>query len=209
MTKLFLIRHGQTDWNHNLKYQGHADTSLSPMGEQQARLLARHLRDVPFTAIYASDLKRAFDTARIVAAAHNLPVQVVPQLREIKFGAWEGLTSEEIEAGWPDSIKRLYTEPDALSIPGGESFRQLRARATAAVHTLVQRHPHDTVAVVSHGGTIRTIICAALGIDLNHVWNIRQDNTAVNILEYFDDRVVLALLNDCHHLTDMCPRDNG
>lgn len=205
MTKLILVRHGQTEWNHNMKYQGHADTCLSPIGEQQARLLARRLQDVPFTAVYASDLKRAFDTAKIVAASHNLSVQVMPQLREIKFGDWEGLTSAEIEARWPDGLRRLYTEPETLIIPGGETFRQLRQRAVGAVHTLVQRHPHDTVVVVSHGGTIRTIICATLGISLNRVWNIRQDNTAVNILEYYDDRVVLALLNDCHHLTDMCP----
>lgn len=203
MTKLILVRHGQTVWNHEMKYQGHADIELSPIGRQQAARVARRLRDIPVTAVYTSDLKRAFDTARIIAAAHNLPVVAMPQLREIKFGDWEGLTSEEINCRWPDCIRRLYTEPETLTIPGGETFRQLKERAQQAVTTMVQRHPDETVVAVSHGGTIRTIICAALGVSLNRVWNIRQDNTAVNILEYYDDRVVVSLLNDCHHLTEM------
>ena len=205
MTKLILVRHGQTEWNHNLKYQGHSDTCLSAIGKQQARLLARRLQEVPFTAVYASDLQRAFDTAQIVAVSHNLAVQVMPQLREIKFGNWEGLTSAEIEARWPDGIRRLYTEPETLAIPGGETFLQVRERAVAAIQTLVQRHSQDTVVVVSHGGTIRTIICTALGMSLNQVWSIRQDNTAVNVLEFYEDHAVLTLLNDCHHLTDPCP----
>ena len=200
MTKVILVRHGQTLWNLEMKYQGHCDVALTEKGVEQAKLAAKRLAGEEISAVYASDLSRAFKTAECIAEKHNLLVTAIPSLREINFGEWEGLTFDKINNQWTEAMSKLFTHPDEIVIPGGETFREVKERATSALAKLVERHPHQTIVVVSHGGTIRTLLCAALNIHLNHLWNIKQDNTAINILEYYDDRVMVALVNDVHHL---------
>ena len=202
MTKVILIRHGESVWNKEMKYQGHADIALTDTGLWQAERLAARLAREQLTAVYASDLSRAFVTAEIVAAGHNMTVQSVPALREISFGEWEGLTYHSINEKWPDIMSNLYVCPDEVDIPGGETFRSLKDRAGQAIAELVRAHKDETIAVISHGGTIRTILCDVLHIHLNHVWNIRQDNTAMNIIEYYDHRTMVSLVNDTGHLRD-------
>lgn len=200
MTKLIIIRHGQTLWNLERKYQGHSDIALSDKGIKQAEAVAVRFAKEKIDAVYASDLSRAYKTAEYIAVRHNLKVHVTPELREIKFGEWEGLTYDQITARWPGMLGKLWTTPDELEIPGGESFHQLKERAYAAIQKIIKEHSGQTVAVVAHGGTIGTILCAVLDIHLNHVWSIKQDNTAVNIIEYYDGRPVITLLNCVRHL---------
>jgi len=200
MTKVILVRHGQTLWNLEMKYQGHCDVALTQKGVQQAMLAADRLAGEDICAVYASDLSRAFKTAECIAEKHNLPVNAIPGLREINFGEWEGLTFDKITSQWTEEMSKLFTHPDEIVIPGGETFREVKERATQALAKLVAEHPDQTIVVVSHGGTIRTVLCAVLNIHLNHLWNIKQDNTAINMLEYYDERVVVALVNDVHHL---------
>ncbi len=200
MTKVFLVRHGETIWNKELKYQGHTDVPLSDEGLRQAHLVAARLAGEKLAAVYASDLCRANVTAETIAARHSLPVTCLAELREVQFGDWEGLTYEGINERWPDEYVQLFHRTDEVRIPGGETFHEVKERAAGAVARIVARHPGEAIVIVSHGGTIRTIICAALGIHLNHVWDIRQDNTAVNVLEYHQQRTILTLLNDIHHL---------
>lgn len=205
MTRIILVRHGQTTWNLEMKYQGHTDIELSPLGLTQAKQVADRLAKENIAAVYASDLSRAFVTAQHIAAPHQLPVTQVPELREIKFGEWEGLTHEQIQAKWPELINRFFIHTDEIEIPGGESFRILKERASQAIDHLVAKHPGETIAVVSHGGTIRTILCAALNMHLNYVWGFRLDNTAVNIIEYQGERAIVTLVNDIHHLDEVNP----
>lgn len=200
MTKLILVRHGQTTWNKELKYQGHSDTPLSEEGVRQAELVAERLRHEKVDAVYASDLNRALVTAEKIARRHNLPVGVAADLREIKFGKWEGMKYKAISEGWPDEMEKLYKNPSTVQIPEGETFAELKERAMRGVANILRRHPEQTVVVVSHGGTIRTILCAVLAIHLDHVWDIKQDNTAVNIIEYHGKRGIVALVNDANHL---------
>lgn len=202
MTRVLLVRHGETAWNKELKYQGHTDTALTDAGLRQAELVAARLAAEPVAAVYASDLSRALITAENIAARHSLPVIALPELREIRFGHWEGLTYDGIIERWPEEYQQLYTRTDEVRIPGGETFRELKERAAGAVARLVEHHRGQTIALVSHGGTIRTIVCAALNIHLNHLWDIRQDNTAVNIIEYHKHRTIITLLNDTHHLRE-------
>lgn len=202
MTRLIVVRHGQTLWNLERKYQGHSDIALTDKGIKQAEAVAARLAEEKIDAVYASDLSRAFKTAACIADKHGLTVQVVPALREIKFGDWEGLTYEQISEQWPGLLGKLWTTPDELQIPGGESFQQLKERAYAAIEKIVAAHPDQTVIVVAHGGTIGTILCAMLDIHLNHVWSIRQDNTAVNIIEYYEGRPTITLLNCARHLEE-------
>jgi alpha-ribazole phosphatase len=203
MTKVILVRHGQTLWNLEMKYQGHCDVALTEKGIQQARLAANRLANEKISAVYASDLSRALTTATCIANKHNLQVTTVPEFREINFGQWEGLTYEKISSQCTEQMTTLFTHPDEVEIPGGESFKEVKERASIALDKLVSQHPAQTIVVVSHGGTIRTLLCAALNIHLNHLWNIKQDNTAINILEYHDNQVLVDLVNDSHHLSGL------
>jgi len=200
VTKVILVRHGQTFWNLELKYQGHSDIALTDLGISQAKQVAERLATENISAVYASDLSRAYHTAEFIAHKHKLTVIAMPEFREISFGEWEGLNYSKINDQWPEVMNKLFTHPDEIRIPGGETFRELKERSQSAIERLIAQHEDDTIVVVSHGGTIRTLLCAALDIHLNRVWNIKQDNTAVNIVEYYPDRTMVALVNDTHHL---------
>lgn len=202
MTRVILVRHGQTKWNVELKYQGHSEVELTLNGMEQAKLVAARLAIEPLAAVYSSDLGRARTTAEFIAQPHGLPVTTISDLREYHFGDWEGLTFQQISTRWPDISTNFFQNPDEVKIPGGETFRAVKARAEAAVKRLVLDHPDQTIVIVSHGGTIRTIICAALGLHLNRVWALKQDNTAVNVIEYRGEDAVVALMNDTHHLNE-------
>lgn len=200
MTKLIFIRHGQTEWNVLGRYQGQTDVALSPLGVEQAQKLAANFPVDKIEAVYASDLKRAMTTAKCVADRFRLPVTPCKSLRELNFGDWEGLTYDEIVAKWPEALSNFFQHPDILKIPNGESFPELRARALACVEKIVAKHPEETVAVVAHGAILRTILTAALHMDLKYVWTIRQFNTAVNIVTYTESGTTVELINGTGHL---------
>ena len=202
MTTIFFIRHGQTLWNKELKYQGHSDIALSAEGLQQAERVARRLRREPFTAIYSSDLSRAFITAEKVAEHHSLPVVAMPEFREVGFGEWEGLKYDQIYAGWSAEIDKFFRYPSQVEIPGGETFHAVKERTDRGLKQLCERHDGECIAVVTHGGAIRTILCSALGIPLDALWSFRQDNTAVNIVEYEERHNIIRLVNDVNHIYD-------
>lgn len=170
MTTIYLVRHGATEWNHNKRAQGHADIDLDAEGHKQAVGVAQELAHLPVDAVYASDLKRAVDTARPIAETHGLQVEIDRDLREIDQGDWTGLHVDEIKAKWPDQwgAARHYS-----ARPGGESPQQVRERALAALRKVVSTHPDGTVVIVSHGGTIRWIAAEALGYDAKRSARIR------------------------------------
>ncbi len=155
MTTILLARHGETDWNRDRRVQGHSDTTLNETGRAQARALAAALAAEPLDAVYSSDLSRARETAEIVAARHELPVSLDPQLRERSFGSWEGLTGAEIDARFGD-----------WSLHDGETDDHVRERVLAATHRIVARHPGEEVLVVSHGGVLASLWHHASGARL-------------------------------------------
>jgi broad specificity phosphatase PhoE len=152
MTTLLLARHGETDWNRELRIQGSSDIELNELGRKQARFLAQELTDVDLDAIYASDLSRASATAAAVAATHGLEVKVDPRLRERSFGSWEGLTREDLD------------ELPHGSHHDGETDDEVRERMLAAVRDIAAAHPGQQVLVVSHGGALNTLWHHALGV---------------------------------------------
>jgi broad specificity phosphatase PhoE len=152
VTTLLLARHGETDWNREFRIQGSSDTELNETGRAQARALADELAGERIDAVYASDLRRARETAEIVAARRGLIVRVDPDLRERSFGSWEGLTRAEIDARFPD-----------LEHHDGETDAEVRARVLAAVDRIVREHPGEEVLVVSHGGALNALWHHALG----------------------------------------------
>lgn len=200
MTKLILVRHGQTVWNKLGKYQGQADIELSQEGLAQARQLADYFPFTNVKAVYASSLKRAMDTGRKVAEKFALPVIPCDELREISFGDWEGLTYEEINNAWPDVHEGLFARPDITDCPHGEGFRDVQKRAVAKLKELVKKHQGENFVIAAHGGVNRTILCHVLGLSLRYMWNIRQDNTAVNVISFYDDgKATVDLMNSISH----------
>ncbi|MBM7867218.1 alpha-ribazole phosphatase [Heliobacterium gestii] len=200
MTRVYLIRHGETEWNMARRYQGHSDVQLSEKGREQAQLLVRRLAGEKIDRVFASDLSRAVETARVIAEGHHTEVIVEPRFRECNFGAWEGLTFTEIEKAYPEEMKTWNTAPGKLQLPGGESFAIVQCRAHEAMMELVKKHDNEGVAIVAHGGTIRTLLCAILEVDLDRAWQFRQENTALNIIDFYDCKGIIERINDVTHL---------
>ena len=167
MTTILLARHGETDWNAGLRWQGHADPPLNDAGRRQAHELAARLADDRLDAIYASDLARARETAEIVAADTGLPVCVQATLREIDVGEWSGLTTPEIERFYPEGITRHRAGGDGWE--RGETHAAMTARVVGAVAAIAAEHPSERLLLVGHGGTIRALLAHAEGVDLTEV----------------------------------------
>jgi broad specificity phosphatase PhoE len=164
VTTILLARHAETDWNRDKRWQGFADLSLNARGREQARALARMLEAVPLSAIYCSDLRRAFDTAVIVAERKGLPVTSMRELREIDVGSWTGLSQDEVKQRFPDGYNEVRTRT-GRGWKGGESYAELRRRVLDAVLGIAREHPNETVLLVTHSGPIRTVRAHALGLD--------------------------------------------
>ncbi len=158
-TTVLLARHGETDWNRERRWQGHADTPLNERGRDQARALAALVRDDPPQPLYASDLRRARETAEILAAGLELPVLLDRRLREVDVGEWSGLTTAEVELRYPDGVERRRS--GATGWESGESFDAMSARILAVLAELSLAHAGERVVVVSHGGPMRAVWSAA------------------------------------------------
>ena len=162
MTTLLLVRHGETDWNRDGRWQGHSDTHLNEIGREQAHRVAAELDGVD--VVYASDLARARETAEIIGAELGLPVRFDARLRERSFGAWEGLTAAEIEAGFREEHLR-WVAGEGAGADDAEPFDAFRARVRSFLADVLDAHPEGTVLVVAHGGSIRVIHAFASGLD--------------------------------------------
>lgn len=200
--RLVLVRHGETIWNEEGRLQGATDVPLSDRGRAQAARLADRLAAEPFGAIYASDLRRASETAAILAESHDLPVTLDSRLREQSKGVWEGLTWPDIEAQYPDDIARWEVNRDNPPA-NAESVSAVEARVRAALAAIRAAHPgNEAVLLVGHGMALRKLICAALGIDSFVGRNLQLDNTSLSELHIGADGAVLVRLNDTCHLRD-------
>lgn len=207
MTRLLLARHGQTARNAAGRYQGQTDIPLNETGRRQAQALAQRLASEAIDAIYASDLQRAQATAELAAAPHGLRVQTEPRLREITFGAWEGLTYEEIKERDPERLTAWYDDPLHTSPPDGETLSQVAERVEAALEEIVQAHPDETVLIVAHGGTLRLTICLALGVSPGSYWRFDIDVASLSELNVYEnvyeEGATLNALNDTTHLASL------
>jgi broad specificity phosphatase PhoE len=155
VTELLLVRHGETDWNRDQRFQGHADPPLNDTGRAQARAVAGELTAERIDAIYTSDLARARETAELIAELAGVPFVLEPQLREVDVGEWQGLTRPEIEARFPEGMRNWHESGHGWE--SGETYEQLAERVLEALERIVLRHPGERVVVVGHGGTIRAI----------------------------------------------------
>jgi len=164
MTTVYLARHGESDWNVERRWQGHADRPLTDRGRDQARELAARLDGVELDAVYASDLRRAWETAEAVASSKGLEVVRIPELREVDVGSWSGCTRDECEERFPEAFARWRAGGSGWD--DGESYEAMGERVVAAIRRIAGEHPGAAVLAVSHGGPIRAVHAHALGVDI-------------------------------------------
>ena len=162
MTTILLARHGETDWNRENRFQGHADPPLNETGRAQASELARALADEPLAAVYSSPLRRAFETAQVVAAPHGLEPVGVDALREVDVGSWQGLTRAEVEERFPEQFARWLEYEQGWD--DGESYDEMGSRVISALLELAAAHEGERILAVSHGGPVRAAYALAEGI---------------------------------------------
>ncbi|NCB77900.1 MAG: alpha-ribazole phosphatase [Negativicutes bacterium] len=171
--RIWFVRHGETEWNRTKRYQGHSDIPLNETGRRQAQETAALLANEPLMAVYASDLKRAVETAETIAQPHGVRVQQKPELRELHFGLWEGLRYEQIMEKWADELSLMYEHPEKGCAPEGEGFCELAKRAWPALQAIREAHQEEeAIAVVAHGGTIRVLLCLLQEKSLQQLWDV-------------------------------------
>jgi broad specificity phosphatase PhoE len=194
VTTILIARHGQSDWNQEKRWQGHADRPLTERGRVQAQALADRLAHIELDAVYSSDLQRARGTAAVVAESQGLEVRQLPELREVDVGSWSGLTRAEAEERFPEGFARWRD-----GYPGwrdGETYEAMTDRVLGAVDRIAAEHDGGRVLVVSHGGPIRAIHAAALGLDVHAYRRLRpvEPNARLSAVCVVDGM-----------LTELCP----
>lgn len=194
MTTILIARHGQSDWNQERRWQGHADRPLTERGREQTQALAARLAHIELDAVYSSDLRRARDTAAVVAESQDLKLRELPELREVDVGSWSGLTRAEAEERFPEGFMRWRD-----GYPGwkdGETYEAMTDRVLEAVDRIAAEHEGGRVLVVSHGGPIRAMHAAALGLDVHAYRRLRpvEPNARLSAACVVDGK-----------LTELCP----
>ena len=195
-TLIYLLRHGEVVLAETRRFIGHLDVPLSARGERQSRAQAARLAGATLTAVVTSDLERARRTGEIVGAPHGLVPVVVPSLREMAMGRWDGLTAEQIQEREPAAFADWMARVGEFPFPGGESVADLLARAWPAFEAIVAAHEGEALAVVAHGGTNRALLCAALGLPLARLLALGQDYGALSVLARIGARWELRRLNE-------------
>lgn len=203
--RLLLLRHGEAEGNRELRYLGATDAPLTPLGREQALQLAHAAARLKPTAIYSSPLRRARATAEALAAVTGLPrVTEARELRESDFGAWEGLTRAEARALDPHGLA-AWERGEDVAPPAGESLSAVRMRVVTFAHALAKRHPDEAVALVSHVGPIKALVCAALGLPAAGAQRMWLDPASICIVEWRVDadgreHGILRVFNAVSHL---------
>ena len=203
MVTFILIRHGLTEYNAEHRIQGQLDTRLTQEGHDQARLAADYVaKHYAIDAIYSSDLSRTMDTAKPLADRVRLPILPIKALRELHLGLWQGLLYSEGEARFPETAAQRKKNPALVRYDEGESFEDLTKRATEEIDRIAKENDGKTVAVVSHGGTIRALLCAWHGRPVSEVYEFPPiPNTAISVVTYDRGKVEFLLENYTGHLT--------
>jgi 2,3-bisphosphoglycerate-dependent phosphoglycerate mutase len=205
MTLLTFIRHGETDWNLQQRFQGQIDVPLNATGHAQAARLAARLAAAPPDLLFSSDLLRARDTAAPLASAWALPALPLPALREQRFGVLEGLDVPTIQAEHPALWAAWLVHEADFALPGGESLRQFHGRVLAAVQALAAQHAGRHLAVVTHGGVLDMLWRSAHGLPLDGLRSCAIPNTGINRLRWVDGRLLIDDWADDAHLAGLAP----
>lgn len=199
MTEIIIARHGQTEWNVGEVFRGRIDIALDETGVKQAELLAEYLSSREIDAICSSPLKRALKTAEAIARHHNIEVKVAPGLIDFNFGKWQGLPHQEVKEKYSELYAEWTQNPHRVKMPEGESLNDVRKRAVGVVDEVIAKHK-GTVVLVAHRVVNKVLICALLGLDNSHFWDIKQDTCGITTFVYENGRFILAEHNNTSYL---------
>jgi alpha-ribazole phosphatase len=196
-TRLFLLRHGDTvDEETKKVFKGSLDIPLSERGRARIRKAGAFLSRFPIEHIYTSALSRCIESGSIIAGPHGLATKASPGLNELCFGAWEGMSFDEIGARYPEEFQRWLSDPEIHSPPEGETLREAHMRITSAFDAIIHAHRGQTLGIVAHGGVLRILLCSLLDLKLSLLFRLGQDYGGVSIIDiYEDNNVVVKLLN--------------
>lgn len=200
---LILIRHGETEWNKLGLCQGISDINLSEFGKIQASCLAESLKDSPIDFIYSSNLKRAYETASVIAHNHKLEVEVEDAFREMDQGDFEGLPFERIKQTHTELLQSWRADPANFRIPNGETLQEVQDRAYNALKNIYVNHCCKNVLIVSHNFTIITLLCKFQGESLKDFYKYKIEETSKHIIKFKNDSYIVELLNDTDHLSNI------
>jgi probable phosphoglycerate mutase len=203
VTELLFIRHGETDWNRQQRFQGQIDVPLNATGQAQAARVAERLAADRHDALFSSDLQRARETAAPLSAAWHLAPVALPGFREQNFGVLEGLDVPTIQARHPDLWQRWLEHRADYALPGGESLRQFHTRVMAAVHELAAAHASARLAVVTHGGVLDMLWRSAHGLSLDGLRACEIPNTGLNRLRWVNGQLQVEMWADAGHLAGL------
>ena len=207
-TRLLVVRHGETAWNVEGRIQGHVDIALNALGQAQARALGERLLHDKFDAVYASDLQRAYETARFAVRDAGRVVIPEPRLRERHLGVLQGLTGQEALIRQPAAWNAFKSRDPALTLEGGESLDEFSRRATGLVEELVQRHAGARLLLVTHGGVLDALYRHATGMALARARDFPLYNASVNVLHHEGNGWRIETWGDISHLPQELAMDD-
>ncbi|KAB3532896.1 histidine phosphatase family protein [Alkaliphilus pronyensis] len=196
MTKLYLVRHGETDYNLNKKLCGWSDPGLNDRGREQALSLSKALQNLEFDVIYNSGLKRAVETTEIIMENNKSVIYSLDFLKEIHFGRFEGFCMNEIKEKHPQIFKQLQKDYVGFCFPEGESLRDMYNRVASGIEELLKTNDKKNILLVSHSGVIRNIIAHLITGDINKHWNFKIDHCSLSIIEATENFNILVKLNE-------------
>jgi len=197
---LTVVRHAETEWNRERRYQGATDTPLSETGRAQAEAAARVLAAEALDAVWSSPLRRARETAEAIARPRGLAVHPHPGFSEMGFGVWEGLTGDQVRERYPEAYRCWRETPTAAAWPGAEPLAAVRDRTLAGLEDLRERHDGQRVCLVTHGIIARVLILEALGLPVDRLWSVHVSFSGVSELEFRDDWTAVHRMNTLVHL---------
>jgi broad specificity phosphatase PhoE len=207
MTEIILARHGETEWNVEEVFRGRIDIELNETGVRQAELLAEYLSSRKISAIYSSPLRRALRTAEAIARYHKLKVEIAPGLIDCNFGEWQGLSLQEVKDRYQEPYTEWRENPHLVKMPEGESLNDVRERALSVVGIAAKYE--GTVVLVSHRVVNKVLICALLGLDNSHFWNIKQDVCGITTFTYENKQFILTEHNNTSYLRPLAKTELG
>ena len=201
MGRLYIIRHGETEWNSQGRIQGHTDIPLSGAGRQQAQYTAERLKNVNFDIAYSSDLSRTSETAEIILGKRNIQVNTLTSLREYNKGVFEGLHRTEYSLTYPDQYQASLIKDLDFAPESGESVRQVHDRVSEFGTFITSEHPNEDILIAGHGGSLRALVVHLLSLSMETTWNLATSNCSLTIIYTYPNGNVLHLYNDTSHLS--------
>ena len=204
-SRIFLVRHGETNWNKEGRFQGQINIPLNNNGKNQAKKASEYLNEINFNKAFSSSMDRPYETAQIILQnSSDIEITKIKELVEISHGLWEGKLENEIQKQWPELLKNWHEHPEEVIMPSGESIKEVSERSVKAWDEIcLAQKNNDLTLLVAHDAVNKTLICNILGIDFSNIWMIKQGNGGITIIDLFDDPQkdnVISALNITTHL---------